>query len=90
MKRFLTARRLLQDTDGNQVRADQIAGPNGKLLPVRDYNEEPAAPPSKAKILCPFDGCCESFANAGNFNNHIILKHPGARLSVCLSVCLSV
>ena len=92
MKRFLTARRLLQDTDGNQVRADQIAhaSPNGKLLPARDYNQEPAASPSKAKILCPLDGCCESFANAGNLNNHTILKHPGARLSVCLFVCLSI
>jgi len=60
MKSFLTAPRdfLLQDTDGNQVRADQIAGPNGKLLPARDHDEEPAAPPPKAKIPCPVDGCC--------------------------------
>ena len=89
MKSFLTAPRLLQDTDGNQVRADQIAGPNGKLLPARDY-EAPATPLPKAKTPCPADGCCESFANAGNLANHVLLKHPGARLSVCLSDCLSV
>ena len=91
MKSFLTAPRLLQDTDGNQVRADQIAGPNAKLLHARDHDEEPAAPPPKAKIPCPVDGCCESFANAGNLDNHNILKHPvRAHLCVILIVCLSV
>ena len=90
MKSFLTAPRLLQDTDGNQVRADQIAGPNGQLLPARDYDEEPTAPPPKAKTPCPADGCCESFTSVGNLANHVLLKHPGARLSVCLSDCLSV
>ena len=89
MKSFLTAPRLLQDTDGNQVRADQIAGPNGQLLPARDYDEEPTAPPPKAKTPCPADGCCESFTSVGNLANHVLLKHPGARLSVCLSDCLS-
>ena len=91
MKSFLTAPRLLQDTDCNQVRVDQIAGPNGKLLPVQDYDEEPAAPPPKTRIPCPVDGCCESFAaQRWHLDNHNILKHPGARPSVCLSDCLSV
>ena len=75
MKSFLTAPRLLQDTDGNQVRADQIAGPNGQLLPARDYDEEPTAPPPKAKTPCPADGCCESFTSVGNLANHVLLKH---------------
>ena len=77
---YLSEPRLLQDTNGNLVPADQITGPSGSPRQRRDYGAEAEGQPDTlrlANMLCPVDGCDIYFRNRGNLTNHLSARHPG-------------